>query len=187
MSQIYKSLASGPTPPSIVTGLVADDVDSATTAIVQRTPSTVSATASLIVLNGDNGIETDKMAALTSGATNVLQIRFTRGIGQTVDAATTTLITLGTRTNTVVTMQILVAGKSTDNLGVGGYAIATFKNIAGVVTVVDVLDFIVNGDAGLGAATFGITPSGTNLLITVTGVAGKTINWTACTPGIVST
>lgn len=186
MSQIYKSSASGPQPPTDLTKLIADNVDNTVTAIVQTAATAVIPTANAIQLNGDNGIETDACPNVV-GSTNVLQIRFSRGIGQTVGATTTTILTLGTRTNTCVTLKILVTGLSTDNLGVGGYAIATYKNIAGVVSIVDVLDFVVNSDAGLAGATFGISVSGTNLTITATGVAGKTINWTICTPGIVST
>ncbi len=184
MSQIYKSLASGPTPPSFLTGIITDSQDANVTAISQPNPQTVSATANKIQLNGDNGIITYQLPNLV-GSTNVVQVAFQRGNGQTVGAATTTLLSLGTSTDTAFTLQILFCGFSDNNLGIGGYALASFINVAGVLTLVDILDYLLNTDPSLAASAINISASGTNVVISATGVLGRTINWGVCTPGIV--
>lgn len=187
MSQIYKSLASGPTPPGILTTLVADDVDDTLTEIVQPNPTNVNATASKIQLNGDNGIQTYALTALTSGDTNVLQIGFTRGFVTTVGAVTTPILSITVPTNSAFTMQIIVSGLADNNDALGGSAVATFKNIAGTVSIVDILDFAFNGDLSLVAGTFTVTAAGAVISVNAVGVAGRTINWGACTPGTIGT
>jgi len=185
MSQIFKSSTTSPPPPTVLVSLRADDNDTSVSSIIQPTPTNVTASANVIILNGDNGIET---AAIPNVASNAVQVRFSRGSVTTSDGAgqTQTVLEFTTLNNTTLTLQILVAGYSTDNLGVGGYTTASVVNVAGVATLIDVPDIIVQTQAGLAAATFTVDTSGANLRIRVTGVAGKTINWSCCTPGIIS-
>src|SRR6478752_729014 len=61
----------------------------------------------------------------------------------------------------------------------GQKAVRYKKSSSGILTLgtaVDVVAPVV--DAGLGSSTFTLTAVGNNIDITVTGAAGKTINWT---------
>lgn len=134
-----------------------------------------------IRIAGDNGIKSVE----TSNAGD-LQLRFIRGSTTTTGAVTETAITQPILTNATLTIQIIVAGYSTDNLGIGAYGTAVVKNVGGTLSLINTVDLIVNADTGLTAANITVTTSGTNLLVNVVGVSGKTIAWTVCLPGIVT-
>ncbi len=182
MSQIYKSAASGPSPPQDVQMLRVDDVDPLITTILQTDPQNISATANVIQLNGSNGIVTYQVPNV-AGQTNIAQIGFIRATGQTVGAASLDMITVNTDPNECFTMQVLISAYSDNDLGVGGYTTATAINIAGVLSLVDEPDIIFQ-NPDLPATNFEIVPSGTDLIVRVTGSAGRTIQWNAIIPGI---
>lgn len=184
MSQIYKtSSGGGGLPSNVPTSFTTDKIESYN---FSAGAGTAIPSGNNIQLYGDNGIET----VTESTQTSVIQVRFTRGETTTSDGAgqTQTALSLTTVNNTVITFQVLVAGfDSADSIGVGGYTTATVINIAGVASLIDIPDIIVNRSAGLTTSTFTVDTSGAQARIRVTGDATKTINWTVCTPGIVST
>lgn len=132
---------------------------------------------------GDQGIVTISDPAQPE----LMTIRFSTGEVQTTDATQTTIKTFTMVSDTCLTYQVIVAAYSTDNLALGGNTIATFKNVAGVASVIDEGDLIVNAEAGLIGAEFGVDVSGATIIFWVKGLVGKTINWTVCFPGVVST
>ncbi len=64
-----------------------------------------------------------------------------------------------------------------NGLAIGGELIGCARNIAGVITIVDVPDLTRNNDVTLAAWTADLGSSGTNVQVQVRGVAGHTINW----------
>ncbi len=182
MSQIYKDLSSGPVPPSVATSY-ATDLEDLTVGAAAAAGGAVVPQASVLRVAGDNGIK-----SVETSNPGDLQIRFIRGSTVTSDGAgqTQTAITQAILTDATMTIQILIAGFSSDNLGIGAYGTAAVKNVAGTLTLLDPVDLIVNKDAALNTANVTVTTSGTNLLVNVVGVATKTITWTVCLPGIVT-
>lgn len=186
MSQIYKPLtSSGPIPPVIATSY-ATDLEDLTVGPAPAALGSVVPQSNILRIAGDNGIK-----SVETSNPGDLQIRFIRGSETTSDGdgQTQTVITQAILNNATMTIQIIVAGYSTDNLGIGAYGTAVVKNVAGTASLINTVDLIVNKDAGvgeLGSANVTVTTLGANLLINVVGVAGKTITWTACLPGIVT-
>lgn len=87
-------------------------------------------------------------------------------------------VNIPTTTNSAITLRGSIVGFDvTSNKGVGGELLATFKNIAGTVTVCGSVDQTKNSDGTLSTATFTFIVSGTNIQLQVTGVAGETIDW----------
>lgn len=183
MSEFHIISTSAPSPPADVQMLTVDDVDANLDFINQPSASNVSALSNVIVLNGDNGIQTYHLTN-PSLDENIAQIGFIRDTAQTIDDQTVTILSLSTINDSCFTAQVLVSGISTDDDAIGGYTTATVKNIAGTVTFIDEPDVIIQAESALSAANFTLVVSGTNLLVQANGVLGKTINWSACTPGI---
>lgn len=184
MSQIYKSTLSSPLPPAVPTSF-ADDLSDTTILPGDINPSAGSSVpqANVLRVAGDNGIKT----IYTPNAPGVMIIRFVKGSTTTIGAVTSTVVSQAILVNATMTIQIIVAGYSTDNLGIGAYATAVVKNVAGTLSLVGTVDIIKNSDSALNAGNVTVTTSGSNLIVQVTGVAGKTIAWDACLPGIVNT
>lgn len=180
MSQIFKAVTAGNLPPSVPTSFDTDlqDLTVGPAAVAQ---GSVVPQANILRVAGDNGI-----TSVETSNPGDLQLRFIRGSTTTVGAVTQTAITQAILVDATMTIQIIVAGFSTDNLGVSGYATAGVKNVSGVLSIINTVDVIINKDPGLDTANITVTTSGSNLLVNVVGVAGKTITWTACLPGIVT-
>lgn len=189
MSQIFKSSTAGPPAnPAIPTAFTTDQTDS-TTAALAAFGGTAIPVANTLRVGGDNGIATYAVA-LVPGA---LTIGFIRGAAVTTDGTTVTpILTQPTNTNSTMTAQVLVAGFCTTNTSsIGAYGTFVIKNIAGTASLVEVADFIRSADASLSTPNpepqITVTTSGPNWIVNVVGVAGLTINWEACLPGIIST
>lgn len=182
MSQVYKSLTSGPVPPDVPTEFDTDLQD-LTVGAAPAAGGTVIPQANILRVAGDNGIK-----SVETSNPGDLQIRFIRGSTITSDGAgqTQIAITQAILNNATMTIQIIVAGFSNDNLGIGAYGTAAVKNVGGTLTLLDPIDLLVNKDVGLDTANVTVTTSGTDLHVNVVGVAGKTITWTACLPGVVT-
>lgn len=172
--------ASGPVPPAVPTSFTTDLLDN-TVGAAPIAQGVVVPQLNILRAAGDNGIKT-----VQTSNPGDLQIRFIRGSTTTVGAVTQTAIVQGILTNATMTIQIIVAGYSADNLGVSAYGTAGVKNVSGTLSIINTVDLITNKDVGLEAANVTVTTSGTNLLVNVVGVTGKTITWTACLPGIVT-
>ena len=180
MSQIYKAGVGGT--PSVPTSFETDLQDTDTAALTPST-GTVVPQSNTLRIGGDNGIKTYEITQEAGSMT----VGFIRGEGQTVGAASANIITQATNTNSTMTIQIIAAGFADNNDAVGIYGTAVVKNIAGTVTVVNDVDLIKNSDVSLDATDLSVSGSGSNFIVSVTGVAGRTIDWSIALPGIVST
>ncbi len=160
--------AAGPVPPTVPTSFVTDSGTAVPAANILNvvTPG-----------GGTQGI-------VTSGSGSTITITLTdttlTGTATTVGATTANInVNIPIPTNSTTSCIINVAGFSSDNLGLGGESIGAVRNVAGVLTVISINDTTKNNDNALAGWTIGLTTSGTNALVQVTGVAGKTINWRA--------
>lgn len=133
---------------------------------------------------GDNGIQ----VVSNSSTPGVLQVRFSRGAIATTSNETVTVLAFNTVTDSVLSMQVLVAGECPSlSQGIGGSTTVTVINVAGVASLIDTPDYDINVSAGIADATFTVDTSGSQVRIRVTGSTGNPINWSACTPGQIST
>jgi hypothetical protein len=119
---------------------------------------------------------------MTLGSGNTITIELTGGsfgTATTVGATTATLLTIPMPDNSAMTLDVLLAGfESTLPGAVGSSLTASFiRTGAGVPTIVQLPDDQQNISASLSAVSYSITGSGANILVTVTGQAGVTINW----------
>jgi len=135
-------------------------------------------------INNNNGLRTDG-----STNNNILTVQITNRLSGSVitsDATPTALITFAmSPTNLgsaigVATFDIQITGyNTTDNAGVG-YAIFGSVRTTGAATIlIDTPDKIVNEEASQVTADANLIVSGNNVIVQVTGIALKTINWKA--------
>jgi len=129
-------------------------------------------------LNNDKGIQTD--ADPDNG--NVVYVELTNRIQAklTTNNNTPTTITtfsLGT-TPGVYTFDINIAAFDvTDALGIGYSIFGTTRTDGTTAVICGTPDKIVNEEAGTSAADANIVVSGNDVIIQITGLTGKTINW----------
>jgi hypothetical protein len=92
---------------------------------------------------------------------------------------TQTIAMISTTTNT--SYNILVQAVACDTTGATGIFLyeGMVKNISGIVTNGIMLKTVDQVETAITGATIKFTPSGTNILVQVDGVASKTINWSA--------
>lgn len=174
MSQIYKPLtSSGPIPPIIPTQFTADDASIAIPAannlnIFSRDTSD----------NNDNGIQTTADPNLSDNLYVELTNRIT-GIVTTLDATPTTIITfpLGAVPGGFFINGDVVAFDVTDVAG-GSYSFVSGIRTTGAAGIEIGTEFKdVLEEAAMMTADFTVSVSGNDLIISVIGIAGKTINW----------
>jgi len=171
LSQIYKSLASGPIPPTVPTSFVTDVNSPAIPAANILNEIGGSTTA-----DNNNGIRTDG-----SSGSNTLTIQLTNrltGTVTTVGALTSALITF---TPTVIgTYAIecrIAAYNTTSSLG-AGYSVFGSARFDGVNSnLCGTVDRIVNEEGAMSSANVTMTVSGANILFNAVGYAAQTINW----------
>lgn len=180
MSQFYQGATAGSLPPTVPLSFEVD-LDEPTTAALPASAGSVTAVSQVLRIGGTNGIQTIK-----NGTAGDLIIGFVESSGTTV-GATTASLSITVPLNSVETYQIIVSGLADNNDGVGAYGTAVAKNIAGVASIVGTADLIVNRDDSLDGTNVTTGVSGDQFLVTVLGVAGRTINWNIALPGIVGT
>ena len=120
----------------------------------------------------------------TTGAGNTVTISATgsyTGTATTSDAAgqTQTIISIPVTVASVIEISAQLAGIEATPLGVGGEINATVFRGSGSPSLLDVSNKVVRASSAISAATFNVSVSGNNLIVTVTGVATKTIEWSA--------
>lgn len=137
---------------------------------------------------GTNGIVTQ--AFQTDAPNDTIHVKFIEGDVVTSDGGgqTQSIITIQTATNAGFTFTALFSAReSATGLVFGGRLVIIGVNNADTVTIAAELEKVSGGDGALSGCTFGVSAAGPNFSLTVTGVAGRTINWTAIMPGIVGT
>jgi hypothetical protein len=105
---------------------------------------------------------------------------------QTTDATAKVIGTIKLPTSSAGVLKVSVVGfDGTD--AVTGAKIVRFKKVSGTLTLGTASnDLAVEADAGFSGATFAFAANSNNVDISVTGTAGKTINWTANASIVVS-
>jgi hypothetical protein len=173
LSQIYKSLASGPVPPAVPTSFTADD---ATIGIPVANNYHIFSRDTTV--NNVNGIQT---TVDPNGSQNHY-VEFTnrlQGTTTTVGAVTGNLITftLGATPGTYA-VEVRISGfESTTPAGVGYSLFGSIRTTGAAASIIGTVDRINNEEAALAAATATMIASGNDLIVQVTGVAALSINW----------
>lgn len=184
MSQIIKPLTSaGPIPPVIPTKFTTNDgfatpsgnnlnVFTSTTGVTTAstdnntkgvTTSASGSTVNTILTNRYQG------SATTSGAA---------GPGQTANLYS---INIGATSGTYLFFTRVVAYNTTTNKSSAYASYRCIRNTAGTLDLVSAQSGFEGEDTGMAAATAANGISGTNVLITVTGIPDESINWYALT------
>lgn len=173
MSQIYKSLTSGPVPPAVPTSFVTD-VNSASVPIA----NIENVVGGSVTANDAEGIRTDG-----SSGSNTLTIQLTnrlQGSATTVGAATADIITF---TPTVIGTYSLeyrtAAYNTTSSLG-AGYSFFGGIRFDGVNSnICDTFDEINNEEGAMAGTDLSVVVSGASVILRATGYAAQTINWSS--------
>lgn len=176
MSQIFKSPAGGPSPPTVATSYVTDDG----TAIPALNVLNVLAVDS--IENNANGVLTRANPNLSNNLYAVLTNRISvsattsDGGGQTQDV---TLMTM--EDDTSISFYALVTGyDSANDICDGGEQIGIARKSTGNnAVVVGTNDTFVESDPALAATDWVVMNNGADLIIRFTGVAAHSIAWRA--------
>lgn len=173
MSQIYKPLTSGgPIPPNIPTSFVTDN------GTVVAAVNIVNINSSSTTSNNTNGIT---VIANPNGSNNEI-IELTNRLQDTLttnDGTPTAITTfaLGSTPGTY-NFDIQIAGFDlTDVAGVGYFISGAVRTTGVAAILIGTPDKIVNEEAATIGCDANLTVSGNNVIVQVTGLAGKTINW----------
>ena len=132
-------------------------------------------------INDDDGILTDG-----SSGSNTLTVFLTNRISNTVtttDATPTNLSVngLGASAN-VYNFEVNVAAyNTTDATGAGFSVFGTIRTDGAAATLINTSDVIKNTEGTMSGTDVSLSVSGNNVLIIVTGLAAKTINWKGIT------
>ena len=177
MSQIYKTLtSSGPIPPNIPTSFTTQN-------------GTATPAANILIINGfdstennDNGIIT-KGGVVGTGTSNEVDVVITnriQGAVTTADATPTTIITFPLTAIGNYAFDINISAyNTTDTTGASYSLFVGVKSVGGVATKLNLEDKIVNEEITMIPCNTSITASGNSVLVQVTGIAAKSINWNA--------
>jgi len=179
MSQFFIGVSAGSLPPSVPLefGTTFDSSG--------NPPGTAVPSNNKLYILGTNGIVT--YSETTDAANDTVQVAFAGGTTITSDGAgqTQTILTFTTSTDSCFTLQAMFAAyEPATGLAFGGRLLVICKNNAGTVSIVSELENVGGGDAALITCSFNASGAGALLDLVVTGVAGKTIDWSVITPGI---
>lgn len=147
-----------------------------------NTGGAVPPTANNINVIGANGILVTGSPGTSTLTITTVDVLLT-GTATTTDGVTFVAFTASANiplptSSTCVNIRANLAGMDVaSNLAIGGELIGLAKNIGGVLTVVGIPDITKNNDIALSTWTASLGISGTNVQVTVRGVAGETINW----------
>jgi len=176
VSQIYKSLTSGPVPPTVPTSFVTQDgtaVPAANILIVNGLDSTE---------NNDNGIIT-KGGVAGTGTSNEVDIVLTnrlQGSVTTVGAASGDIITFVPTVVGTYSLEYRAAAYNTTSVLGAGYSMFGAIRFDGVNSnICDTFDEIVNEEGAMSGVDIAVVVSGASVILRSTGYLGQTINWSA--------
>ena len=173
MSQIYKSLTSGPVPPAVATSYVTDVNSPAIPAA-----NILDVFGNDTTANNVNGIQTDG-----SSGSNILTIQLTNRLQGTVTTAGAVTSAIVTFTPTVIgtyAVEFRVSAYNTTSSLGAGYSVFGSARFDGVNSnLCGTADRIVNEEGTMSSANVTFTVSGANILLNAVGYAAQTINWSA--------
>lgn len=173
MSQIYKSLASGPVPPTVPTSFVTD-VNSPAIPVA----NVLNVLGNDTTANDNDGIRTDG-----SSGSNTLTVQLTnrlQGSGSTVGATSADIVTFTPTVVGTYTFEFRTAAfNTTSTLGAGYSVFGTIRFNGAASTVCGSADTIDNEEGTMTGCDIDLVVSGANAILRVTGYAAQTINWNA--------
>lgn len=140
----------------------------------------VSPTAGVINVIGDNSVGVNVIGTPLTSTLTISLTNYIEGTATTVGATTATVLSIPMSDTTVTTVSAELSGyESTLPGGVGSSLTASFIRSGAGATLIDAPDDFQNISPSLSAASYSISGSGNNIILTVTGQAGVTINWRA--------
>lgn len=176
MSQIYKPLtSSGPIPPIIPTSFVTDN-------------GTAVPSANILLINGKTSNENNNNGVISkggvvgTGTSNEVDVVLTNRVSGSVTTADATVTAVTTfslgATPGVYNFDIQIAGYDlTDVAGCGYFISGSVRTTGAAAVLVGTPDKITNEEASTIGCDANLTVSGNNAVVTVTGIAGKSIDW----------
>ncbi len=176
MSQIYKSLVSGPVPPAVATSYVTQNgtaVPAANILIIDGFDSTE---------NNDNGIIT-KGGVVGTGTANEVDVVITnrlQGTTSTSGAVTAPIVSFTPTVIGTYSIEYRVSAYNTTALLGAGYSIFGTARFDGVNSnLCGTPDKITNEEGAMSSANVTMTVSGGAILVNGTGYLAQEINWSA--------
>lgn len=171
MSQFFLSSSNSTPPPQVPTSFPTDSGTATPAANV------------LNIFGGDTTANNDN-GLTTTGSGNTVTVLLTNratGTGSTSGAASANLITLALgSTPGVYTFDISIAGfDSTTPAGCGFTIVGAIRTTGAAATLITNQQVDHFEEAALLGVVAVLSSSGNNALVTVTGIAGKTISWNA--------
>ncbi len=171
MSQIYKSLVSGPVPPSVAQSYVTDINSPAIPAA-----NILNEIGGAVTTNNNNGIQTDG-----SSGSNTLTVQLTNRISGSVTTTNATPTTIASfslgAVAAVFTFDIQIACfNATDVNGDGYFISGSARTDGATATLCGTPDKIVNEEVA-DTADANMVVSGNSVIIQATGIVGKTHRW----------
>lgn len=174
MSQIYKSSAAGPSPPSVPTQFTTNDGS-----IAIPVANNLNLLADDVSTNNENGIQTRAIAPNSDNLYVQLTNRFTGNV-TTVGAVTSAISTFTPTTIGTYTVEARVSAYNTTSSIGAGYSMFAAIRFNGVSsTLCGTPDRIVNEEGTMNSANCTITVSGASILVNGVGYAAQTINWSS--------
>lgn len=173
MSQIYKSLMSGPVPPTVPTSFVTDVNSPAIPAanVLNEIGGSTS-------INNNNGIQTDG-----SSGGNTLTVQLTNritGAVTTTDATPTALVSFSLgATPAVFTFDVQIACFNVTDVNGDGYFISGSTRTDGATATLCGNPDKIENEEVMDTANADMIVSGNNMVIQAIGIAGKTHRWRA--------
>ncbi len=173
MSQIYKSLVSGPVPPAVATSYITD-VNSPAIPIA----NVLNVLGNDTTENNANGIRTDG-----SSGSNTLTVQLTnrlQGTTSTSGAVTAPIVSFTPTVIGTYAIEYRVAAYNTTTLLGAGYSVFGTARFDGVNSnICGTPDKITNEEGAMSSANVTMTVSGSAILVNGVGYLAQNINWSA--------
>lgn len=172
MSQIIKNLASGPVPPSVATSYVTDVNSPAVPAA-----NVLNVIGGSSVVNTASGIRTDG-----SSGSNTLTVQATNLQNDAVTTTNATPTVLSTFTMPAVAAvqnyeYKISAFNATDTLGAIYLIIAGARTTGAAAASLNTADITTIEEGAMSSCVISFGVAGNTVVVTVTGIAAKTIRW----------
>lgn len=173
MSQLYKSLTSGPVPPSVATSYITDD-------------GTAIPAANILNVNGVDSEENNVNGILTRANPDLsdnLEIVITnrlQGITSTSGAVSSNIVVFTPTVVGTYSIEFRISVYNETSLLGAGYSLFGAIRFDGVNSnICDIFDEIVNEEGTMTNLDIAVTVAGANVQLVGTGYGAEEINWAA--------